>query len=103
MSCKFGVIKRRIISDSEIVRHRMEGQSTCGALSFLKVIIAYAICYHEAKSREKSKCKLTANTWPWVVVRVVVVIITRVVGFTQGSQQRIINFFVGLEANKVAT
>ena len=63
----------------------------------------HRICYQEAKAREKSKCELTANTWPGVVIRVVVIIITRVARFTQRPQQHIIDFFLELEANKVAT
>ena len=62
----------------------------------------HGICYHEVKAKEKSKCELTTNTWPGVIIRIVVVIITGVARFTQGSQQHIINIFVGLEANKVA-
>ena len=99
-SCKFGVINRRIIYDSEIARHRIEGWSTCGALSFPK---RHRISYHESKAREKSKCELIANTWPGVDIRVIIVIIIGVARLTQGSQQNIINFLVGLEANKVST
>ena len=100
MSCKFEVVNRRIIYDSEIAHHRIEGWSTSGALSFPK---RHGISYHESKVREKSKCELTANTWPGVDIRVVVVIISGVARLTQGSQQNIIYFLVGLEANKVAT